>query len=73
MTPLDKVKNQLLAKVKELHLPDESSKSTAGVATKISQLDFVGNDEDKIPKKKKKAIAAAIGSDKEEEEENEEE
>ena len=51
MTPFDKVKNQIVAKIKEVYVPDESA--LGAVATKLSQLDFTGaDDEDTRPKKK---------------------
>jgi hypothetical protein len=40
MTPFDKVKNQLVAKIKEVHVPDQST--VAGVVNKLSKLDFTG-------------------------------
>jgi hypothetical protein len=42
MTPFDKVKNQLLAKIKEIYLPDEAT--IGGVINKVSKLDFTGGD-----------------------------
>lgn len=43
MTPFDKVKNQLMVKIKEVYLPDPSS--IGGVINKLSKLDFTGADE----------------------------
>jgi len=43
MTPFDKVKNQLIVKIKEIYLPDESS--IGGIINKASKLDFTGADE----------------------------
>lgn len=40
MTPFDKVKNQLIVKIKDLYLPDPSS--IGGVINKVSKLDFTG-------------------------------
>jgi hypothetical protein len=55
MTPFDKVKNQLMAKIKEVHVPDQSAQ-VAPVVNKMSQLDFTGagSDEEGAAKKKKK-------------------
>jgi hypothetical protein len=44
MTPFDKVKNQLVAKIKEIYVPDASS--LGGVVNKLSKLDFTGADKD---------------------------
>lgn len=46
VTPFDKVKNQLLARTKEVHLPEQSSLAAAGISTKKSKLNFIDNDED---------------------------
>ncbi len=43
MTPFDKVKNQLIVKIKEIYLPEQSS--LAGVINKASKLDFTGGDD----------------------------
>ena len=40
MTPFDKVKNQLVARIKDIYLPDQSS--VGGVVNKLSKLDFTG-------------------------------
>lgn len=40
MTPFDKVKNQLVAKIKEIYVPDQGS--LGGVINKMSKLDFTG-------------------------------
>jgi hypothetical protein len=32
---LENVKNQLLAKIKEIYVPDESAKATQGIARKL--------------------------------------
>ena len=50
LTPFDSVKNQLIAKIKEIYLPDQAT--VAGIANKMSQLDFTGAAEDDQPKKK---------------------
>ena len=51
-TPFDKVKNQLVAKIKEIYVPDGTK--VAGVVNKMSKLDFVGQDDDEtVPAKKK--------------------
>jgi hypothetical protein len=34
LTPLDRVKNQLIAKIKETHVPDQAT--VAGIANKLS-------------------------------------
>ena len=61
MTPFDRVKNQLIAKIKEVHIPDQAT--VAGVVNKLSKLDFTGAaEEDEVPTKKKR------GEDEEEEE-----
>ena len=41
-TPLENVKNLLLAKIKEIYVPDETAKATEGVARKLKDLDFTG-------------------------------
>lgn len=63
MTPFDKVKNQLVVKIKEVYLPDASS--LGGQINKFAKLDFTGAQEDdntrdrrnegetQIPKQKK--------------------
>lgn len=43
MTNFDKVKNQLVVKIKEIYLPDESS--LGGAINKFSKLDFTGADD----------------------------
>jgi hypothetical protein len=43
MTPFDKVKNQLVVKVKELYVPDPSTIS--GVINNFAKLDFTGQSE----------------------------
>ena len=49
--PPDRVKNQLFAKVKEVHVPDQSA--VAGVVNKMSQLDFTGaGDDEQKPSKR---------------------
>jgi len=50
ITPIDKVKNQLAAKVKEVHVPEETK--VAGVINKLNQLDFTcaGEDDEPVPK-----------------------
>ena len=54
ITPFDKVKNQLAAKVKEVHVPEETK--VAGVINKLNQLDFTGaGEDDDVPVTKKKA------------------
>ena len=50
LTPFDRVKNQLIAKIKEIYLPDQAT--VAGIANKMSQLDFTGAADDEPPKKK---------------------
>jgi hypothetical protein len=50
LTPFDRVKNQLIAKIKEIYLPDQAT--VAGIANKMSQLDFTGASDDAPPKKK---------------------
>ena len=52
LTPFDKVKNQLIAKIKEVYVPDESK--VAGVINKLSALNFTGDDDEGKPKKQKK-------------------
>lgn len=49
--PPDRVKNQLFAKVKEVHVPDQSA--VAGVVNKMSQLDFTGAGDDEKPSRKR--------------------
>jgi hypothetical protein len=34
LTPFDRVKNQLIAKIKEIHVPDQAT--VAGIANKLS-------------------------------------
>jgi hypothetical protein len=54
MTPFDKVKNQLVVKIKEIYIPDPSS--IGGIINKVSKMDFTGandDDEDKYVKKGK--------------------
>lgn len=48
MTPFDKVKNQLVAKIKEVHVPDQAM--VAGVVNKLSKLDFTGASEEPTKK-----------------------
>jgi hypothetical protein len=43
MTPFDKVKNQLVARIKDIYLPDPAS--LGGVVNKLSKLDFTGESE----------------------------
>ena len=50
LTPFDSVKNQLIAKIKEIYVPDQAT--VAGIANKMSQLDFTGAAEEDAPKKK---------------------
>lgn len=45
VTPFDKVKNQLVAKIKELYVPDKAT--IGGVVNKLSKLDFTGGEESK--------------------------
>jgi len=52
MTPFDKVKNQLIVKIKEIYVPDPSS--LGGVINKFSQLDFTGGSESENTKNKEK-------------------
>jgi len=47
VSPFDNVKNQLLTRIKEVHLPEEA----AVVAKDLGQLNFI--DDDDVPKKKK--------------------
>lgn len=49
MTNFDKVKNQLVVKIKEIYLPDESS--LGGAINKFSKLDFTGADDQEETKK----------------------
>jgi hypothetical protein len=50
LTPFDRVKNQLIAKIKEIYLPDQAT--VAGIANKMSQLDFTGASDDAPSKKR---------------------
>ena len=45
MTPFDKVKNQLITKIKETYVPDQSQ--IGGVINKLNKLDFTGGDDNK--------------------------
>lgn len=65
-TPFDNVKNQLIAKIKEIYIPDQAS--VAGIANKMSQLDFTGAEEDEAPRKK--PAAKGVPNLEEEEEEH---
>ena len=38
MSPFDRVKNQLIVKIKEVHLPTDMG----GVTNKLNKLDFTG-------------------------------
>lgn len=44
MTPFDKVKNQLIVKIKELYIPEPGS--IGGVINKLNKLDFTGAGEE---------------------------
>lgn len=55
MTPFDKVKNQLIARIKEIYCPDPST-LVAPVASKMSQIDFTGAGEEEPVKKKKQQV-----------------
>jgi hypothetical protein len=54
LTPFDRVKNQLIAKIKEIYLPDQAT--VAGIATKLNQLDFTGAADDEPVKKASKKM-----------------
>lgn len=49
MTPFDKVKSQLAAKIKDIYVPEEG---VGAVVNRMNKLDFTGKDDDDIPKKK---------------------
>lgn len=42
MTPFDKVKNQLIAKIKEIYIPEENT--VGAVINKVATLDFTGGE-----------------------------
>jgi hypothetical protein len=44
LTPFDRVKNQLIAKFKEKHIPDQAT--LAGISKNLQQLDFTGAADD---------------------------
>ena len=50
VSPFDHVKNQLMTRIKEVHLPEESA--GALIAKDLSQLNFLDDDEASKPKKK---------------------
>ena len=44
LTPFDKVKNQLMVKIKEIYLPDPGA--IGGQLNKLAKLDFTGANDD---------------------------
>ena len=49
MTPFDKVKSQLVAKIKEIYVPEEG---VGAVVNRMNKLDFTGKEDEDIPVKK---------------------
>lgn len=45
ITPLDKVKNQLVAKIKEIYVPDKKTQGVGKIMNKLDRVDLTGADD----------------------------
>lgn len=45
ITPFDKVKNQLVAKIKEIHVPDKKTAAVGKIMNKLKDVDLTGADD----------------------------
>ena len=45
ITPFDKVKNQLVAKIKEIYVPDKNTKGVGKIMNKLDKVDLTGADD----------------------------